>query len=293
MAGGPPSPPSTRFREASEYRAHREWRRYEGTAQRDLFRELRQRFLERHSVENGWVVDLGSGPGRFLPSMGGLGARRVALDLSRTMLTMVPDAWVALGRADAAPDRVRGDAARPPLAAGRWSEVVAFGNTLGFAGENADRVLDAAERLTSPEGILLLEIAPGPGERSNYLGRLPPSSVARLLRSPVRAILSRLDREGFREEPPRHATPPTFRRFSVPMMVDRLRGSGWTVNETMAVAPALGPDAVRAEAARTDPKSWARLLELEEEIGRRPERWKSAAAVLLSAHRGSSMRMIK
>jgi SAM-dependent methyltransferase len=287
-----PSSPE-RFREADSYRAHREWRRYEGTGQRDLYRELRERFLVRHAVDEGWVLDLGSGPGRFLPFAGQAAARRVALDISREMLNLLPEAWVASGSPGPAPDRVLGNALHPPFERRRWAEVVVFGNTLGFAGKGADRLLDEAEGLVAPGGVLLIEIAPAPGERSRYLARLPPSSVARLLRSAIPAVLGRLDREGFRPEPPRRATPGSFRRFTVREVEERLKRAGWEVTETVAVAPALGPDPLRIAAARADAKAWPHLLQLEEEVGRRTERWAEAAAVLLSARRPSLKRMIK
>lgn len=289
----PDSGPRRRFRDADDYRARREWLRYEGTAQRDLYRELRERFLLRHAVEEGWVLDVGSGPGRFLPFVGRVGARRVALDISRTMLSLLPGTYLSVRGPGPVPDRVVGNGAHPPFERGRWAEVVVLGNTLGFAGAEAGRLLDEAERLVAPGGTLLAEIAPAPGERSSYLARLPPSAVARLLHSPVRAVLGRLDREGFRKEPSRHRTPRTFRRFSAVELHERWQAHGWTVVETVAVAPTLGPDPERIEAVHRNPKSWSRLLELEEEVGRRPERWPLAAAVLVAALQPSSMRMIK
>jgi SAM-dependent methyltransferase len=286
-------PPLERFRGADAYRVRREWLRYEGTAQRDLFRELRQRFLLRHAAENGWVLDIGSGPGRFLPFVGRAGVRRVALDVSVGMLQLVPGTWNSVGIPGPLPDRVLGNGTYPPFEPGRWAEVVLLGNALGFAGEEADRLLEEAERLVAPGGVLLVEVAPGPGERSRYLARLPPSAVARLLRSPVRAVLGRLDREGFRDEPPRHRTPRTFRRFSASELHERWRARGWEVGESVAVAPVLGPDVERIDAVRNDPTAWSRLLELEEEVGRRLERWPTAAAVLVAARHPLSMRMIK
>jgi SAM-dependent methyltransferase len=217
----------------------------------------------------------------------------VALDISLEMLNLLPGAWAASARPDPPPDRVRGDALHPPFERGRWAEVIVFGNTLGFAGKGADRLFDEAEQLVAPGGTLVIEIAPAPGERSRYLTRLPPSSVARLLRSPTRAVLGRLDREGFRSELSRHANAESFRRFSVRELQDRLSRNGFDMVETVAVAPALGPDAVRIGAVRADPKAWPHLLDLEEEVGRRPERWVEAAAVLLCARRPSSKRMVK
>jgi len=290
---GSAPPTLERFRSADSYRVRREWLRYEGTAQRDLYRQLRERFLLRHAPSAGWVIDLGSGPGRFLPFVGRGGARRVALDLSLGMLGLAPKAWSSAHVEGPVPDRVRGNATRPPFAPERWAEVALMGNTLGFAGDQAGRLLEETEHLVAPDGVLLMEIAPGPGERSRYLARLPPSAVARLLESPVRAILARLDREGYREEPVRHRTPKTFRRFSVTELVDRWRLKGWELLETVAVAPSLGPDPERVQAARKYEKSWSHLLELEEEVGRRPERWTSAAAVLLAVRHPSLKRMIK
>jgi SAM-dependent methyltransferase len=285
--------PSERFRNLDSYRARREWLRYEGTGQRDLYRELRERFLLRHAVSEGWVLDLGSGPGRFLPLAGGEGARRVALDLSREMLNLIPDTWTASGRSDPVPSRVLGDALRPPFERGRWAEVVALGNPLGFAGAEADQLLAAAESLVRPGGVFVLEVAPSSGERSRYFARLPPTSLARLLYAPRPAVLARLDREGFRSEPARRAAEGSFRRIAALQIHDRWKRQGWELLETSAVAPALGADPVRAEAVRADARAWPRLLDLEEEVGRRAERWVGAAAVLLCARRPASKRTVK
>jgi Methyltransferase domain len=268
---------SERFRSLDAYRVRREWERYEGTAQRDLFRTLRARFLARHPGPGGWALDLGSGPLRFTAALGLKDARRVALDLSAAMLRFRGPSIVP------STDRVRGDAARPPFAKRSATTVAVIGNTLGFAGDSADAVLDQAIGLTAPGGVLLLEIAPGPGERSRYLARLPTSSVARLLRSPVGAVLPRLTREGFEIERVRRAEPGEFRRFAVPEIVRRLAQERWRIREVLVVAPSLGPDATALEAVARDAKAWSHLLELEEEVGRNPARWPAAAAILAAA----------
>ncbi len=276
---------SERFRDLDTYRARREVKRYEGTAQRDLFRELRERFLERHQTDSGWAVDLGSGPGRFLPLLAGKGARPVALDLSLEMLKLVPETWASVRGGVSWPDRIRGDALRPPLAPRRCSQVVVLGNTLGFAGRDAEGVLGSAEDLVVPGGLLEVEIAPSSGERSRYLARLPLSSVPRLLRAPTAAVVARVDRERFETEPVRRPAADRFRRFRVAELHERWRTAGWEVLETVAVAPALGPDGPRLEGIRRDAKAWSHLLEVEEKLGQREERWAHAAAVLLCARR--------
>jgi hypothetical protein len=281
----PPSEARARFRDNDRYRADREWKRLQGTAQRDLFRELRWRFLERHVGPPGWALDAGSGPGRFTAAVGSSRDRRVAADIGRAALEVLPEHW---GRPDGPvhlPERVRADLAAAPFAPGRFGTVAALGNLVGFAGPASDDLLGHLDGLVAPGGVLMLEVAPGPGERSRYLARLPPSAVARLLRSPVRAVLARIGAEGFEPERPRRSPTAAFRRFRADDLAARYAKGGWAVRETMAVAPALGSDPVRADAVARDPKSWDHLLAVEEALGRRPERWSGSAAVLLAAER--------
>ena len=283
--GGAPPTASARFRDLDPYRAAREWARYEGTAQRSLWRELRERFLERHQANEGWVLDVGSGPGRFTPRLGGPASPRVALDLSREMLALLGQGWRRHAGRRPLPHRVIGNGARPPFASAAFAEVALLGNALGFSEAASDRLWAATLDLVAPGGTFVVEIAPGAGERSRYLARLPATSVARLLRSPIAAVRLRLAREGFAPEPTRRKDAGAFRRYTVAELSQRLAGAGWEVLEVSAVAPALGADAERIAAAERDSKAWAHLVELEEQLGRVPERWGSAAAVLIAARR--------
>ncbi len=276
-----PTDVQRRFRELDGYRVEREWRRYEGTAQRRLFRELRKRFLERHRVRSGWALDLGSGPGRFLPHLGGAAARRVALDLSREMLSRIP-AHGGIGGAEA----VRGDGFRPPFAAHAFAEVVALGNVIGFAGDRAEEMLGSAFGLTAPGGRLIVELVAGPGEKARYLARTPASELPHLFHAPLQTLRSGIEREGFALEPARRRDPGGFRRGDPRRVVDRARAVGAAVREAMAVAPLLGADAARVAAIAADPAAWSRLLALEEEFGRRAERHPGAAAILLAIETG-------
>jgi hypothetical protein len=203
------------------------------------------------------------------------------------------DVWSTRGEAGPLPDRVRGDARSAPFPLGMFGTVAVLGNLLGFAGTENTRLLQAAQSLAEPEGVLVLEIAPGPGERSRYFGRLPKGSVARLLRSPTRAVMPRVEREGFRVEGHRKDTEGPFLRIDAGELSRELTRAGWEVTEVIAVAPALGPDLERLEAVRSDTKAWNRLLTLEEELGRQPNRWKEAAAVLIAARSSASKRGIK
>lgn len=283
-----PSTPRERFERLDPYRVDREWDRYEGTAQRDLFRELRIRFLQRHAAPGAWTVDVGSGPGRFLEHIGPEGSRRVALDLSQEMLRRVDRSGPR------GVDLVRGDGVTPPLARYRFANVAVLGNSLGFAGGDSERFLEAAEGLVATGGHLLLEVVAGPGERARYFHRLPRSVLARLLRAPVPAIHRKVRWEGFSLEPLRRSGSGEFRRFEPRDLGARLELRGWEAREIVAVAPSLGASPEALEVVRSDPKAWSHLLDLEERVGREPERWSSAAAVLLAFSRpGRTVRTIK
>ncbi|MCI4354882.1 MAG: class I SAM-dependent methyltransferase [Thermoplasmata archaeon] len=277
-----PASASERFRTLDRYRVDREWKRYEGTPQRDLFRELRARFLERHRPSEGWAVDIGSGPGRFASVLGGRPSHRVLLDLSLEMMRSARERQIE------APDGaivVRGDGGNPPFREGQFAQVVALGNPLGFAAERSDQLLDQLLRLVAPRGTLVLEIVCGPGERSRYLARLPPGAVRRLLAAPVNLVRTRAEREGFRRESRERRPTSEFRRFSPSEILPRLEAGGFEPNEVLSVAPALGADPERVAAIRPDPLAWVHLLEVEELIGRVPARRAAAAALLIAARR--------
>ena len=281
--------PRERYLATDAYRAQREWARYQGTAQRDLFRELRRRFLLRHAAGGGWALDVGAGPGRFTEAMAEGGAHAVAFDLSDEMLRGAP-----AGRPRPSPafERVQGDALRPPFPERTFGLVALLGNVVGFADADGERLLEAAEALLTPDGSLIVEIAPGAGERSVYLSRLPAGAVGRLLAAPPSAIRPRVAREGYRPEAERHRSR-GFARWTVDRLDERWARSGFERIEAVAVAPALGASPTRIARVQGDPRAWGHLLELEEEIGRDPARWAGAAAVLVAARRRSSVGTIK
>lgn len=272
-----------RFVGLDRYRVEREWLRYEGTPQRELFRELRARFLERHRRSDGWTLDLGSGPGRFAPYLGRPDRGPVLVDLAREALRF------ARANEGGGPSAglVRGDALRPPLRPGRFACVVALGNPLGFSEGRAGEFLDQAIPLLAEGGTLLLEVVCGPGETSRYLSRLPPGAVRRLLAAPVNLVRGRLLREGFLRAAPRRAEGGAFRRFAPAEIRGELAARGLELVDAMGVAPCLGADPERVAAVRPEALAWLHLFELEESVGRLEDRQESAAALLLAARRGT------
>jgi SAM-dependent methyltransferase len=215
----------------------------------------------------------------------------VALDLSRSMLEVGREREGAIGSPSVVVHRIRADARRPPFPPAAFAEAALLGNTLGFEVDHGEQLLSAVEELVAPGGTLVVEVAPGPGERSRYLARLPPGAVRRLLAAPIAALLPRVQREGFEREAVRHRTE-AFRRWAPQELDKHWRANRWRTVETIAVAPALGPEDERVRAVADDPRAWERLLELEEALGRMPERWTEAAAVLLAAVRPASAQTI-
>jgi hypothetical protein len=281
VAPVPPKPARERFRELDRYRVEREWKRYEGTPQRALFRELRERFLDRHAHGSGPALEVGPGPGRFTTRVGGTAGERVLLDLSREALGYVRDHWASRSP-EAPPALVLGDVTRPPFRPNRFRTVVALGNPLGFAESAALDALRGCLSMVAEGGTIVLEAVVGPGERSRYLTRLPTRATARLLRAPVAAVRPRVEREGFAVESRVPRPRQGFRRFSVGELRGLLEREGIEIVEALSVAPLLGLDPERVRAVSTDPKAWGHLLELEEEIGRTEGRRGVAASLLIA-----------
>ena len=276
-ASAAPGDARARFLALDPYRVRREWARYEGTAQRDLFRQLRVRFLLRYPGRTGGRLEVGPGPGRFTPFLGGTGGPKVLLDLSDRMLA---SAARRLPAGSEPPALFRGDGSKPPFRPGEFAVVVLFGNSLGFAGDRGPSLLASAAELVRPEGLLLLETVAGSGEHSAYLARLPPGAVRRLIHAPVTGVLPRIQREGFIPEPDRSPERHGFRRWSETDLRPALEPAGFTLVESLSVAPLLGSFPGPLETVRRDPVAWSRLLELEEAVGRTVPRRRRASALL-------------
>jgi ubiquinone/menaquinone biosynthesis C-methylase UbiE len=275
-------PAFERFLELDRYRVEREWKRYEGTAQRDLFRELRSRFLDRHRALGPWTLEVGPGPGRFSAGVGSPTATHVLVDLSMEMLRFSRE-HLGKGSRPGRYEFLRANGIQLPFPPRQFSEVVALGNALGFADESASTLLNRLAAAVSPSGTLIVEIAPSPGEESRYLRRLPPRAVGRLFEAPVSVVRARIEREGFVPAPSEWREGHRFRRVQTDEILQWMAKEGWTVAETLAVAPASGLQPERIQAVQDDPKAWSHLIETEEDLGRIPARQVTAAAVLVAA----------
>ncbi|HEV2165723.1 MAG TPA: class I SAM-dependent methyltransferase, partial [Thermoplasmata archaeon] len=191
--------------------------------------------------------------------MGPGGQDRVLLDLSGVALRYVREHWSERSE-DPTPSLVRGDARRLPFRPRSFDVVVVLGNTLGFAGPEAFGILSECLEKLSDGGTILVESVAGPGERSNYLSRLPPGAVGRLLSAPVGPVQSRIEREGFRRLPERGGMHHGFERLSEAGILASFREHSVELVESIAVAPLLGGDPQRASEVARGARGWAHLL---------------------------------
>lgn len=267
-----------RFTQAGKYESDREWKRYEGTPQRDLLRLVRERFLLRSlklvGAGDGLTVEVGPGPGRFTPLLVPSTSRLVLVDLSRSMLLE------ALRRVRTQPggptslEGTLGDASRMPIRAEVAKVAVALGNVVGMSGDRSLAALQEVAGLVAPGGLLIIETV---GERvaaPRFVGRVAPGGWRTLLRQdPSRGLPPRLS-EGM-EDLPAQTTPGSpgseFQFLGTDAVARFLNREGFTVKDQMIAAPLTGGDAglVRsiAQAHRGD---LAPLLRWEESAGRFP-----------------------
>ncbi len=242
-------PRRKRYRELPAARAEREWERYQGTLQRELWLRLRERFLLRaldaSPSQSPWVVELGSGPGRFAPLLTRAGSQALLVDLSPAMIR---EGRRRLG----SPPRthwVLADALRLPIRLGATRLLVALGQLLNLAGGEAPLFLREWDRVLPPGAGWALEV------------NLEGSSLA---------------------SPSREKGTETLTRFRLEELEGRLASLGWRVEESLKVAPKAGgeEDSCRRALKRWG-GNWEQWLEEEERAGRSPEARGGGGAWLL------------
>ncbi len=285
---------SGRFQRAGPYEVEREWRRFEGTPQRELLRTLRERFLERALETSGPVaraLEVGPGPGRFSPWVA-QGARRVVLlELSPAMLE------AALRSAPRGPPVPRGssrtpetvwepllgDARRLPLRRESFPRVVALGNVVGFAAPKGAALLRDLAETVAPGGTLIVESVGAVKERPRFLASLNGEGILALLaRTPLEELPRRLaegwappssDRSPRSPERSREGElPSSFQFLSASEVRGTLERCGLLVRRQRVMAPLLGDDPRRLlwVSERGGPRSWRALLQWEETAGGHP-----------------------
>ncbi len=304
-----------RFRHAGAYEVEREWRRYEGTPQRELLRGVRERFLERAlrtaSEEVRWAAEVGPGPGRFTPLVAQGAERLLLVDLSTPMLRAAAErAETGSGPpSEGGADLVQADASRSPLKERSIDRVVALGNLVGFAGPRARSVLEGLARAVAPGGALVLETQAAVTSMPRFLDEVGPPELRRTFVADPRHELPRLLRGGWRPVPPPKpagregsggirglggfgglegpgGTGPTFRFMARSEVSHLLLREGLDVVDELVAAPLLGgrPELLDTLLRSGGPGLRA-LLRWEETVGREREFLEAGGHLLTCAVR--------
>jgi SAM-dependent methyltransferase len=234
-------------------RARREWSRYEGTVQRNLWLQFRRRFLSRALQDlpsrPAVILEVGPGPGRFSDLLVSTGRPVILLDLSLAMIREGRGLHPATR--PGGPHWVLGDALRLPVPPRSLAALVALGNVLGFAGSRAGLLLREWDESLAPGGVFAIEtslLAPAKGEA------LSPRAPA-------------AGREGRR--PLTVLRTPKVSYFSRKELDDWFARLGWRLEEATPVAPRAGGSPTDAQQAlHRAGGDWRTLLEEEERAGR-------------------------
>lgn len=278
-----------RVRTRFDASVRREWRRYEGESWRALVRELRERFLKRHLPRgDGWVLELGPGPGRFTPALLAREARVVAIDFSLPMLR-------ALGRRQAIRPRasrlrrIRGAGELLPFRKGAFRASVALGNILGFSASDGARLLYELARVTRPGGLLILDVASPVGAATDFLEMAAGQRLLpRILRRPGYYFLNEVVRASDRTHQPYAPKRWGFFEFDFYTVVGverALTQAGFRIIDRMAIAPIAAYRVRLTSIARRERRTWNNLLALEERAGRRAGTLETGHGLVVAAVR--------
>jgi SAM-dependent methyltransferase len=265
-------PDRDRWRRVTRYDVDRERRRQEGTPYRDLLRTLRQRFLEAHEREllqtPGPIVEVGPGTGRYTRILTHHPGPLILVDVSKRMLR---ETFATLPPQPRPPDLLQGDAAVLPLRSRSVGWLQSLGGVLGFLGGEALRALEEMAEAVRPGGFLLLEV-PTP------LKKVPPEDWLRRwegwqgpsgerFRGPASLISPDHWDTAVRESRPRRI----FSPLDFPLVEGWVQETRWEVRDRLLVAPIFGsrPEILN-EAIRHGEAEWARIIDLEESVGRDP-----------------------
>lgn len=274
----PGIPGPERFRKAGSYQVAREWRRYEGTPQRELLRRVREQFLERGLGTLGGDhrprLEIGPGPGRFSPQLARFAGTLLLADASRAMLLEARRTMAQMRVPRSSSSPIQADARWLPARKGTFSAVTVLGNVVGFAGRDAVRLLREATDAVAPGGILVLETFAPVTAIPKTLCQLSTRDWARLLEEDHALALGRLLEGGFRTlpgNPGREGKTSQFRFLSGSVLESEMIRSGLDRTDQLVAAPLSGgdPDLV-ARIAKLGVGYAAQLLKMENRAGRDP-----------------------
>ena len=148
----------------------REWDRHDASwAARASF-EIHRRFLEEFVRPGDYVLDAGSGPGRFTIELAAIGARVHVGDISPRQLELNAERVAAAGCEGAVVGRTRLDICDlSDFASSSFDAVVCFGGPLSYVMDHADGALGELCRVTRAGGHVMVSVMSSVGTVRRFL----------------------------------------------------------------------------------------------------------------------------
>lgn len=148
---------------------------------------------------------------------------------------------------------------------------VVLGNIVCFAVKDGSRMLGEIARVLRPGGMLVVDFQSPAGAVQDFLWtasnrRLLP----KVLRDPRYYLLDDVLETGFQPYDPRRLSRWEFQFYTPSAALAALARAGFRPLDTLAIAPVAAYQPRVASIAQRDPRTWATLLRVEEEVGRRP-----------------------
>jgi ubiquinone/menaquinone biosynthesis C-methylase UbiE len=283
------SPPRRRkrLRETFDRTVDREWKRYSGESQRVLRLALRERFIQLHLKRSGKVIlELGPGPGRFTPIVRNQrGSRVIAVDLSIESLRAARRRSIrrpALARID----WVQGAGEHLPLGSRSVDAAIVVGNIVSFAALDGPILLAELGRVVRPNGRLVVDFgSPAAAVQEFFHVAADRRLLSRVLRRPTHFFVDQVLKTGFQPYAPERWAVWEFQFYTVAEAASALARAGFSVIDTMSVAPIAAHSGRIASIARREKKTWDALLRIEEQVGRRSGAHEVGHGFIVAANR--------
>jgi ubiquinone/menaquinone biosynthesis C-methylase UbiE len=246
----------------------KEWDRLDSSAHLRVIYHLHWQFLREHVGPGCFVVDIGSGAGRFTIAMAGAGSRVVPVDISWEQLQIARSKIVEAGFADQVPAYVLGDVRALPFPDATFDTTVCYGAVLNYLFADAERALRELVRVTQPGGTVVVSV----GSRWGCLRFVAGNDaidVADFFGRPDYWHISQVAETG--DLPEHERVPQPARHFFESGELADLMARAGLDEVQLASAPALTEALyARLEAIEQVPEAWATILDLEERAYRRP-----------------------
>ena len=250
-----------RVREHFDRLGELEWDRLEQDLRSQVSLEMHRRFLRRMISDGSTVLEIGAGAGRFTVDLARLRASIVVTDVSTVQLEANARRVEAAGVADAVLRRTVADVRDLGSFESRaFDAVVAYGGSLSYAFDDADKAISEMLRVVKPGGKIVASVMSLLGSLRYFL----PSVVGDIEAIGLDAF-ARLVQTGDQRHSPHQCH--MFRWSEIAALLGPFACS--MIDASASNCVSLG-DAAALAALRRDEDRWQTFLDWEEAMCREP-----------------------